>query len=57
MIRLLAGLGVLFDARPAAFGSVWRAAGVSEAVEGEDATEAEPYATRSPRSTRGATRA
>jgi hypothetical protein len=45
--------GIALDERPAAYASAWRRAAAREAVASD---RAEPYA-RSPRSTRGATRA
>jgi len=57
VMGVLAGRGILAGARPSAYESAWRRAGVDDAVEDERVRGAELYATRSPRRTRGATRA
>ncbi len=53
VIEALGRAGVRVEVAPAAYASAWRAAGLRDGVEGDDA---EGYAP-SPRSTRGATRA
>lgn len=53
MIEALERAGVRIELTPSEYESAWRATGLREGVEGE---EAEDYAP-SPRSTRGATRA
>ena len=53
LIQALERAGARVDGTPASYGSAWREAGLREAA---DVDEPEDYA-RSPRSTRGATRA